>query len=38
VARNGNVVAKLLDPAGNRIELLEEGTDKDENLYLVGKG
>jgi predicted enzyme related to lactoylglutathione lyase len=37
-ARNGNVVAKLLDPAGNRIELLEEGTDKDENLYLVGKG
>jgi len=38
VARNGNVVAKFLDPSGNRIELIEEGSDKDENLYLVGKG
>ena len=38
VARNGNVVAKFLDPAGNRIELIEEGSDKDENLYLTGKG
>jgi predicted enzyme related to lactoylglutathione lyase len=38
VARNGNVVAKFLDPAGNRIELIEEGSDKDENLYLIGKG
>ena len=38
VARNGNVVAKFLDPTGNRIELIEEGTDKDENLYLIGKG
>jgi predicted enzyme related to lactoylglutathione lyase len=37
VARNGNVVAKFLDPSGNRIELIEEGTDKDANLYLVGK-
>ena len=38
VARNGNVVAKFLDPSGNRIELIEEGSDKDENLYLIGKG
>jgi predicted enzyme related to lactoylglutathione lyase len=38
VARNGNVVAKFLDPSGNRIELIEEGTDKDANLYLIGKG
>jgi predicted enzyme related to lactoylglutathione lyase len=38
VARNGNLVAKFLDPAGNRIELIEEGSDKDENLYLIGKG
>ena len=38
VARNGNVVAKFLDPAGNRIELIEEGSDQDENLYLIGKG
>ena len=38
VARNGNVVAKFLDPAGNRIALIEEGSDKDENLYLTGKG
>jgi predicted enzyme related to lactoylglutathione lyase len=38
VARNGNVVAKFFDPAGNRIELIEEGSDKDENLYLIGKG
>jgi predicted enzyme related to lactoylglutathione lyase len=38
VARNGNLVAKLLDPTGNRIELIEEGSDKDENLYLIGKG
>ena len=37
VARNGNVVSKIVDPAGNRIELVEEGSDKDENLYLVGK-
>jgi len=38
MARNGNVVAKFFDPAGNRIELIEEGSDKDENLYLIGKG
>jgi predicted enzyme related to lactoylglutathione lyase len=38
VARNGNVVAKFFDPAGNRIELIEEGSDKDENLYLIEKG
>ena len=38
VARNSNVVAKFLDPSGNRIELIEEGSDKDENLYLIGKG
>jgi predicted enzyme related to lactoylglutathione lyase len=38
VARNGNVVAKFFDPAGNRIELIEEGSDRDENLYLIGKG
>jgi len=38
VARNGNIVAKLVDPTGNRIELIEEGSDKDENLYLIGKG
>jgi len=37
VARNGNVVSKIVDPTGNRIELLEEGSDKDENLYLVEK-
>ena len=33
-----NVVAKFLDPSGNRIELIEEGSDEDENLYLIGKG
>jgi predicted enzyme related to lactoylglutathione lyase len=38
VARNSNVVAKFLDPSGNRIELIEEGSDKDENLYFIGKG
>ena len=37
VARNGNIVSKIVDPTGNRIELVEEGSDKDENLYLVEK-
>ncbi|MFL9889007.1 VOC family protein [Paraburkholderia agricolaris] len=34
IARNGFIVAKFTDPAGNRIELLEEGTDRPEGLFL----
>lgn len=34
IARNGFHVGKFTDPAGNWIELLEEGTDLVENLTL----
>jgi predicted enzyme related to lactoylglutathione lyase len=33
IAGNGFVVGKFTDPAGNWIELLEEGTDPAESLY-----
>ena len=33
IAGNGFVVGKFTDPAGNWIELLEEGSDSSERLY-----
>jgi predicted enzyme related to lactoylglutathione lyase len=33
IAGNGFVVAKFTDPAGNWIEILEEGSDSNERLY-----
>ena len=34
----GMVVGKFRDPAGNQIELLEVGTDKEEKLHLKAAG
>jgi len=34
----GMVVGKFRDPAGNQIELLEAGTDKEEKLHLKAAG